>query len=678
MSDESDWSDLSPRRSVSLESEPPLLDQDHDDDDPIDHGNVITDDEDDVETTDTPDMATPIDLNLFDDADANAFALDFVHVSHIGPYRRESSKRYWDLFRRHNPSMAASLPSYDTFERKLKDMMPQPKCMWKVKHLVTNKYFSGTGDKFPEKVYGDRDTYEVMQVWSRLRLQDVIRLHAGTHLECCEFVTEGRIEYNNVHLSITCDGIPNGRGSSQDNLNLISIHFRGCRLVYVIQVRVAKRKELKDVNDFFESLVKECNDLGVHVDYFLADAPMRAFAKRLKGHAGRHSCETCEARGVCVNRKIVYPASTVMQVRRTKDRWMDCVKDLERQRVVGLAGGSLTDNVKGVMGRSPLLELHSFNIVDQAPTDPLHRDWLGIVKGTLWKHTMGMGKGHMSARGTRVTNAVSEYYRSVRLPEEFSHRSRAIDYANFKGHEWKTLIMTSFVALCDAVQEEMGHKLAHIWISFVFLVLVYYGPEWLFYEFDQEYLHNIHEAMYDDFEMEFGPGACSYNWHAFYHMPIVRRLGRMCHVSTEPFESAYGAAQGSYHSGTRNIGMQIVRNMLVRCAGHTPKYCSNRLHMEPERELLRSDNSILLDNLLQYYKVLAVHDDDVTVKRMKTKNWECHHDPTLPFHLVGVVVFTGDLDDQQQRYPKTYFKGKGVLLPTFKLLVPLYWDLIFS
>ncbi len=652
----------------------PLLDNPFDDSDPIEHGNDVSDEssEDEVVAGETVDWTTPVDLRIYEDVDANNFVLDFIHETHIGPYRRQVAKRMWDLFRRHNPQLGFYLQSYDTLERRLQTILPQPVVEWKVQNRDTRKFFSGSGNKFPDKVYGNRDTYEILQVWTRLRVRDVVRLHGGSHEDQCEFVVDRRILYDRVHITITCDGIPNGRGSSQDNLHLISLRFRGCKLVYVVQARVAKRHEPKDAMDFFGSLVKECNDLGVTVDYFIADAPMRAFAKRMKGHAGRYSCETCEARGVCVNRKIVYPGCMVMQRRRTKERWLENVVDLEQQQV-----GGFTTQVKGVMGRSPLLDLHSFNIIDQAPTDPLHRDWLGLVKGTLWRHTIGMGKGHVSARGQRVTNVVSDHYRTVRLPEEFSHRSRAIDYANFKAHEWKSMVMTSFDTLCEVVNRECGEKLCHIWIRFVFLVLVYYGPEWLFHEFEQDYLHDIHEGLYDDFEMEFGQGACSYNWHSFYHMPIVRRLGRMCHVSTEPFESAYGSAQGSYQSGTRNIGLQIVRNMLMRCSGHLPQYCKYKLLLEPEKPSLRSDNSIALDRMLNYFKVIAVNGIDVTVKKMMTREWDCPHDSTLPFRSVGVVMFTGQLDDEVLTYPREYFMGKGVLLSS-NLLIPFYWDLLYS
>ncbi len=670
---------MSPRRESDFASDLPLLDHSFDSSDPIEHGDSRSEPEDSddasIPEVSQADWATPVDLTLFENAAANAYALDFIHEATVGTIRRNACKRMWDLNRRHNHALAPHLLSYDTMERRLMLVLPQPKVQWKVQSLETKKYICGSGTKFPEKAYGDRDKYEAVLVWTRLPLRDVIRLHAGTHVDNCDFVVDGKIAYDRVHLTVTCDGIPNGRGSSQDNLHLTSIRFRGCKLVYVLQVRVAKRREAKCADDFFASFVTECNELGVKVDYFVADAPMRAFVKRLKGHAGRYSCETCEARGVCVNKKIVYPSSMKMQRHRTHNRWLEAVADVEQQKA---CGSNDSVNVKGVMGKSPLLDLHDFDIVNKAPTDPLHREWLGIVKGTLWKLTMGYGKsGNLSAKGQRICSAVSDYYRRLRLPEEFSHRARPIDYANFKAHEWKSLVMTSFNEICNVVRQEIGHRVAHIWISFVFLVLVYYGPEWLYHEFEQDFLHDIHEKMYDNFETEFGQGACSYNWHSFYHMPIARRLGRMCHVSTEPFESAYGLAQGSYQCGTRNIGKQIIKNMLVRCSGHTPQYCLYKLHLEPDRKSLRADNSIAIDNMLQYYKVVSVVDDDVKVKRMITTEWQSPHDPSLPLSTLGVVQFTGELEQEELQYPKEYFRGKGVLLPD-NLLVPFFWDLLYS
>ncbi len=620
------------------------------------------------------DYAVPIDLDFFDDPDLNYIAKDFVQEAQRLNMNRTQKVGMWEYTKRHHPELSIEMKSYDTLERRVRSVMPAPKVSWKVRDIATNELSSGAGWAFPEKEYGNRDKCEVQEVWTRLSLRDLIRFHAGLHRDSCPFVIDGKIDYNLVDVTFTVDGVPYAKSSS-DNLHLMALRFKGCRLVYIAQARVAKKGFPKDVNTFLDPFVEECVTLNVNVNYFIADAPMRAFLKRLKGHAGRYSCEVCEARGSCLQRRICYPSDQVSQRLRSRPRWRECLLDLESQRKQGHV-----DHVKGIMGASPLLRLpNQFDIVRQCPTDPMHRDWLGLMKSTLWRNTVGISKaGNVSARGQRITQFVNDHYKHVQLPQEYSHRSRAIDYANYKAHEWQSLLVTSFHKIAEIVTTEVGERLAKIWTVFAFFTFLYYGPTWVQESMDESALEDLHEQLYKDFEEEFGELACSYNWHTYHHMPLVRKFGRPSQVSTEPFESAYGHAQTSFASGTRNIGLQICRNMLLRNLSHEPRrdQCSRKLIMNTPNESVRSDDSILIDDNLKFYKIVDLRRDSVTVVRMVTRHWESVLDPTLPFHQVGVCVYDS-LDDEEIVRPKTYFQGKGVLLND-GLLVPLHKELLHS
>ena len=618
-----------------------------------------------------PDYARPIEFDIMhDDPAHNLFAVEFVSDQQIGDVTRRSSVRSWKLFLKH---FCTGTPiSYDTVERRVFQMLPTIRVSWKVQNLETKKFFHGVGVSFPEKIYQDRTLYETLMTWCRVDLRDIIRWHAGVHSGNCSFVdADGIIQYSQVHLTVTFDGIPLSN-TSPDNLNVMALRFRGCRLVHIPAARIAKRREPKCVEDFVGAFVQQANELSVTVDYFVADAPMRAFLKCLKGHAGRHSCESCEARGVCISRRIVYPACMVHQRARTMERWLDAVADLEEQR----RSCPQENNVKGIMGRSPLLALKDFDIVRKAPTDPMHRDWLGLARNTLWRPTVGIGKsGAMSSRGSRITSHVSQHYRRVRLPGEFTHASRPIEFPHFKAQEWKTMILTSFMSLCEIVNTEIGLELAHIWTLFTFLMFLYYGPDEIFQQFDTKDLDDMHQLFYDEFQEEFGQAACSYNLHAFYHLPEVRKMGRFTLVSTETFESAYGQVQMSYRPGTRNVGLQIVRNMLLKSVNHTHEFCEPKLKLEPETTN-RFDNSIVLDEHLNFYKIKLVKKRSVTVVRMLTSTWTCPWDGTLPFDMVGVKQFT-KYGEELIELPKQQLKGKGIHLHN-GLLIPMYWDFLFS
>ncbi len=618
-----------------------------------------------------PDIVRPLLLDFYDDDEINRFAKRFLKKYSKGNMNRTGAVDMWDLFREFSKFPREELMSYDTFERRVKNVIPTPELTWRVRNIETQEDVTGRGKCFPEKLYGNKNVFETREMWTRLSLKDVIRMHAGMHLDHCDFVEDGVIDFSKVHVTFTADGIPHGN-SSNENLHVLAVRFKGCRQVYILQARVAKRKEPKILDDFLLPFVRECNSLNVTVDFFLADSPMRAFFKSLKGHAGRSSCEICEATGRCVDGRICYPADQILGRKRSHERWLEQVADLESQREEGPTG-----DVAGVTGRSPLLEINNFDMVRKAPPDPLHRDWLGIAKSTLWRNTTGMSKaGVMNSRGNRIANAVSNDYRRVRLPSEFSHRSRPVDYPNFKGHEWKSLVVTSFTAIADIVKSELGHQLAHVWTLFAWMILLYNGPAWAFNEMDDEYLEELHQQLYDEFQMEFGSRACTFNWHSFYHMPTVRKIGPSSQLSTEPFESSYGKVQKSFAAGTRSTGLQIVRNMLLRTLAHTSEFCENRIKMENSTECKRSDDSIVVDSVFTFYKVRDVRGDHVDVSEMEKEKWHSPHDITLPFDKVGVFKFKGT-SDAVVTMPRKCFVGKGVLRDD-GILIALHEDLLFS
>ncbi len=615
--------------------------------------------------------ALPISLEFFHDPRLNHFVKRFLHRSTKGRMSREQGKEMWALSREFPAFDAIEMKSYDTMERRVREVMPQPKVFWKVKILDSGEFVKGKGDSFPEKRYADKEKYEVWTVWTRLSLRELILYHGGKHLDC-DFVEDGYVVFDKVHVTFTFDGIPCAK-STADTLTVMGLKFKGCRYVYIPQARIAKRAAAKNIHEFLDPFIEECKALQVTVDFLVADAPMRSFLKCLKGHAGRHSCEMCEARGTCVNRRICYPRTSLHQRRRTHAKWITYVEDLEEQRQF-----ERTDHVCGITGRSPLMGLPGFNMVQQSPTDPMHRDWLGIVRMSLWKPTVGISKaGVMNARGRRIHEAVSSVYKKYRLPQEFTHRAREVDYANFKAQEWKCLTVTAFETICDVVLQEIGHELAHVWCLFAYLIFIHYGPQASRDKVGQERLEELHEALYDEFEDEFGAGACTFNWHSFSHLPEVAKLGSPIDMSTNAFESAYGLVQQSYAPATRNRGLQIVRNMLLRSINHSPGvHCKNNVIIEPTPDGLRHNDSIVVTEDLSFYKVKATINDNVIVYAMNTEPWSSKHDSTLDWSATGIALYKG-LIERDICLRRSDIRGKGVMTAG-NVLVPMYYNLLFS
>ncbi len=649
-----DEGNFSPDDSVDIDLNRPIVD------DIVDNG---------------PDSAMdpPLEVHLYDNAELTRYVQDFIRRCNKHRMNKAQRREMWSLASDWHLFDPVEMQSYDTLDRKLKAALPVPIVHWKVKCLESGRVFCGKGTKFPEKQFKNKRRYETRCVWTRIKIRDLIRFHAAQHPDA-DYMVDGQIQYNKVHLNFTYDGIPNGK-SSPDNLHVMGVQFRGCRQVYIPCVRVARRKERKNLSRFLDHFVQECFTLGVHVDYFLADAPMRAFLKCLKGHAGRFSCEYCEAEGECINRRICYPSSTLKKRKRSHLRWLECVQELEKLR---LEGRPDTDSFMGVTGRSPLLKLRQFDMVNKAPSDPLHRDWLGICKSTLWRNTVGMSKGgNLSATGRKITDEVSEIYRMLNLPSEFSHRSREVDYPNFKGHEWKSLAVTCFPSICKIVEEYIDHATAHVWLLFIFVILINNGPQWARDDIGEDYMSVIHELLYDQFQDSFGEAACTFNWHAFSHMQDISKSGKPSQLSTEPYESAYGEVQAVYRPGTRSIGLQIVSNMMIKRLNHTQgRACENHLVIAPRCKDVRFDDSIVMDNEYNYYRVCQVERELVAVCAIKTKEWKCPTDTNLPMRYVGVCQYV-ETSQVQVLLKKTDIVGKGIITAD-GVVIPLHKELLFS
>ena len=617
------------------------------------------------------DFVEPLQIDLYPNQRLTSFVQDFVRRCNKRRMNKAQRKEMWSMVGDWQFFDPIEMQSYDTLERKLKAALPSPTVHWRVRNMATGKIYCGRGKAFPEKKFRNKRLYETLCIWTRVHLKDLIRFHAGQHPQA-DFIVDGKINFRKVHFNFTYDGIPNGK-SSPDNLNVMGIQFRGCKQVYIPCVRVARRREIKNLSKFLDRFVQQCLTLGVHVDFFLADAPMRSFIKCLKGHAGRFSCEYCEAMGECVHKKICYPRSTMNQRKRTHGQWVGQVEELERRRI-----DDRVDNVVGVTGRSPLLKLPGFDMIKSAPSDPLHRDWLGICKSTLWRNTVGISKaGVMSATGKRIADRVGEVYRKLSLPTEFSHRARPIDYANYKGHEWKSMTVSTFPTICEVVEEEIDHATAHVWLLFVYLVLVYSGPQWAMDKIGENYLQVLHELLYEQFEDAFGQQSCSFNWHAFSHMADIRKSGTSTQISTEVYESAYGEVQVAYRSGTRNIGLQIVTNMMVKRMTHQQgKGCQNHFAIQPRTKDVRYDDSIVMDEMYNYYRVVAVEEDLIAVRKIETGPWNSPVDSNLPMHLAGVFKYIGTMDTESLLRRENVC-GKAIVTED-NVIIPFYKDLLFS
>ena len=590
--------------------------------------------------------------NLFGDPELNELAYGFTTEACTGKMPKEKCKRLWRLFTRFSRLDTSQLGSYKSMLNKVLKLTPTITQKWKVKDLATNNLIIGSGKIYPKKKYSNKKLYSLQEMWTYVKLKDIIKFHVSLHRKSKhKFLRNGKIDYSKIVLDLTCDGIQYSN-SSTDSLYLSCVRFVGCRNIYVLNSRLAKNGVKKEIKDFLHDFVQDANELGVQVRKFLGDTPVRSLFKRLKGHNGHNSCEICKARGVLIGKHVYYPASEMDGELRTKHGWR---KDAKQRHNTG------ADNVNGVTGTSPLLKLKGFNIITDSPSDALHRDYLGIMKAT-WILCTNQKKtcNIRFANAKKFAKYVSEKYSKVRLPSEFSHRSRDVEVPAFKGHEWKSLIHSAFPALVKAATKFQSKKVGRIWALFAFLLRVYALPRDMYRSLDKTWLSGLRKEFYKTYEDVFGKLNCASNIHSFFHMDVLRKAGRMHTTSTEPFESFYAKILDSYQAGTLGVAKQYIEKCYIRHLRHTEQHCQRKLYFDIMKKNKRVDDSLLIDKDFRFYKVLGKTEQFITVKEIITKEWCCPGNMDLPFHVVGVREFLR-LEDHEMNLPRDHFTGKAAL-----------------
>ncbi len=304
-------------------------------------------------------------LRLSDDPEVNSFSLEFLREYATGGLKKTQGARFWELHRRHKTYDPKKLQSFPTLLRKVKRVLPVITQYWRVKDFQTGRVYEGSGLHYPAAKYKDLNRYELLETWTRIKLRDMMKFHVRMHSsKRQDYLQDGILKPNWMPLVFTSDGIPCGKSSSE-SLHVLAIRFLDCKGIYILQTRIAKRGVAKRLEDFLDPFIDECLALSAQVKKFLGDAPIRSFFKCLKGHAGYYSCEVCEAPGLCVQKRVCYPACMIGHPLRSLEKWQEAVSELEE--------GEET-SVNGVIGRSPLLKLPHFDMVSDAPADPMHRD----------------------------------------------------------------------------------------------------------------------------------------------------------------------------------------------------------------------------------------------------------------------------------------------------------------
>ena len=131
---------------------------------------------------------------------------------------------------------------------------------------------------------------------------------------------------------------------------------------------------------------------------------------------------------------IVWPFSTMNSENRTRQKILSILERIENNEQLSI------DEAKGVISRSPLLDLPEFNFIYDAPAEYLHLTCLGIVKRMVeLTFDVGLNRTRKTKRKLSSSAQFNKLKLKTKVVKECSRRARNLDFSVFKAQEFRNL-----------------------------------------------------------------------------------------------------------------------------------------------------------------------------------------------------------------------------------------------
>lgn len=138
-----------------------------------------------------------------------------------------------------------------------------------------------------------------------------------------------------------------------------------------------------------------------------------------------------------LNRKtnILWPSSTMNCQPRTRNCILEIVEKIENnEQPLSI------DEAKGIIRRSLLLDIPNFNFVYDVPAEYLHCACLGSVKRMVeLTFNVGEKRSRVTKRKLSTTQSFDTQMLKTKVFKECSRRARKLDFAVFKGEEFRNI-----------------------------------------------------------------------------------------------------------------------------------------------------------------------------------------------------------------------------------------------
>lgn len=221
-------------------------------------------------------------------------------------------------------------------------------------------------------------------------------------------------------------------------------------ILFIIGIWCGRTKDPVDLDEYLKDFVKEAKllmevgfpwngrTLKLKIRRYCADAPARAFLKRVLSHNSYGSCERCSVYGQWSGR-VIFPAGAGAELR-TDETF------------------AARSHAAYHTGDSPLEDLGT-GMISQFPLDGMHLLYLGVMKKLLHEllNVKKPGNHKISdmkkAKLSSLLAIFSQY-----CPSEFSRKPRSLDeWKHYRAHELRRILLYDGVLLYLELPDSLRH-----------------------------------------------------------------------------------------------------------------------------------------------------------------------------------------------------------------------------
>ena len=534
------------------------------------------------------------------------------------------------------------------------------------------------------------------------------------------------------------DGVSECR-SNLNTLEVYSTRFCNCDYIYPNTIIRPIGKYKVNHRDFFKLVIENLIDNDCIIKAFIGDNPKRAFARFALMHSSSFPCEYCFAKAttfqlsdekveerkkqlydqrlviqerinslnqqqeeqdefteedldeekqtlisifngindslkdlVKKKHKLVWPASSMNGENRTKEKIIDITNLIEEQ------GEQNLDPLvkKGIVGKSPLLELEYFNFVIVIPCEYLHTMCLGVCKKLIiLTFNVGIVRPRNTKRKLSNPAKFSSEMCKVKVFKELSRRARSLDFSVMKGQEFRNIMLFFFPIVVECIEPKQEER--KVWLLFAFLMRACTVSTKEFQQIDLDLIRTTSEQLYKLYEKLFSELNCSYNTHVvFSHLLDIRAHGPLTLTSAFGFENFYGEMRQCFTPGTTSPLKQIMQSIMLK-RSISLHNCKSPITFTSFDTALECNRYIYtyVNHNYHFYKIVSVGEDDedflcVEIEKIPQKFKET---PTLKWGLVGVFK-AGKESTEPKFIRKNDVKGK--LIKVYDLLITCTNDIL--